>query len=94
MPAAVRLGDDCTGHGCFPSRSNGQGSENVNINGIPVHRTGDHWPSHCCGPVCHDSVAGQGSSTVNVNGKPLFRVGDPVECGSNGNSGSPNVNVG
>ena len=82
MPAVVRLNDVCTGHGCFPSRANDQGSGDTFVNGIPVHRQGDHWETHCCGPPCHDSTLAAGSGTAYVNGKQLGRVGDPVACGS------------
>ena len=47
MPASVRLGDVCSGHGCFPSRPNDQGSPNIFVNDIPVHRVTDHWATHC-----------------------------------------------
>lgn len=91
MPAATRLGDECSGHGCFPPRVNDEGSSDVFINGIPAHRVGDHWVTHCCGPACHDSVCATGSSTVFVNGKPAARIGDLVACGSAIAQGSPNV---
>ena len=43
MPAAVRLQDPCTGHGCFGGRPNVQGSPDTFINGKPAHRQGDGW---------------------------------------------------
>ena len=67
--AAVRLGDQCTGHGCFPPRVNIEASGNVFINSIGAHRVGDGWAVHCCGPVCHGGSQATGSSTVFVNGK-------------------------
>ena len=68
--AVHRLGDICTGHGCFPSRKSSGGSPNVNINGIPAHRQTDPWESHCCpNQGCHTSTLESGSSTVNVNGE-------------------------
>jgi uncharacterized protein (TIGR02594 family) len=91
MPAATRLGDECTGHGCFPPRINDQGSENVFVNGIASHRSGDHWTTHCCGPACHDSIASESPSTVFINGKPAVRIGDGIECGSIVAQGSPSV---
>jgi uncharacterized Zn-binding protein involved in type VI secretion len=94
MPAVTRKGDDCTGHGAFGPRPSSAGSPNVLINGIPAHRVGDAWPSHCDPDTCHDSVLSGGSSTVMVNGKPLGRVGDPVACGSAVAAGSPNVFAG
>lgn len=94
MPAVVRQGDQCSGHGCFPPRPNDQGSPNVFVNGLPAHRQGDHWASHCCGPVCHDSTLSGGSGTVFVNGLPLARVGDAVACGSVAAQGSGTVFAG
>lgn len=94
MPAAVRFGDQCTGHGCFPPRVNTGASEDVFINGIGAHRTGDGWSVHCCGIPCHGSTMGPGSGTVFVNGSRLARVGDPVNCGSAAAQGSPNVFAG
>ena len=94
MPAVVRLGDSCSGHGCYPSRVNDEGSPNVFVNGKPAHRVGDHWTTHCCGIPCHDGVASSGSSTVFVNGKAICRVGDSVSCGSTMAEGSPNVFAG
>lgn len=94
MSAAVaRLYDICTGHTCWPSRPNDQGSPNVFVNGRPAHRVGDHWQVHCC-TDCHDSVLAAGSPTVFVNGRALGRIGDPVACGSRVATGSPNVFAG
>tara|TARA_Y100000590_G_scaffold92893_1_gene105130 strand:+ start:2053 stop:2337 length:285 start_codon:yes stop_codon:yes gene_type:complete len=93
MPAVTRLGDVCTGHGCFPSRPNVSASPNVFVNGIPVHRVGDSWDVHCCG-VCHSGVLASGSSTVFANVKQVGRIGDAVDCGSSVASGSGNVYAG
>jgi uncharacterized Zn-binding protein involved in type VI secretion len=93
MPAVTRLGDVCTGHGCFPSRPNVSASPNVFVNGIPVHRVGDSWDTHCCG-VCHSSVLASGSATVFANIKQVGRIGDAVACGSTVASGSGNVFAG
>lgn len=94
MPAAVRLGDICTGHGCFPPRPNIQASGDVFINGRGAHRQGDEWDSHCCGPPCHGGSLAAGSSSVFVNGRPLGRIGDPVDCGSRVATGSSDVFAG
>ncbi len=91
MPAIVRLADLSTGHDCFPSRPNDQGSPNVFANNIPVHRVGDHWVTHCCGPVCHDAAQATGSPNVFVNNKPVARIGDTISCGDHNATGSPNV---
>lgn len=92
MPSVCRKGDSCTGHGAFPPRVNDAGSPNVFVNGLPAHRLGDHWVTHCDHtPSCHDSVSSGGSPKVFVNGKPLVRIGDAIACGSKVASGSPNV---
>lgn len=94
MPAVSRLGDICTGHSCFPPRPSVEGSHDVFVNGIPAHRKGDGWATHCCGDSCHASVLADGSSSVFVNGRPLARIGDPVACGSVVAQGSPSVFAG
>lgn len=95
MPAVTRQGDGCTGHGSYPPRNSVSGSGNVMINGIPAHRQGDGWETHCNDvPVCHGGSLAAGSGTVIVNGKQLGRVGDPVDCGSAVAAGSPNVFAG
>ena len=94
MPAASRIGDQCTGHDCFPPRINDSGSDNVFINSIGAHRVGDHWVEHSCDSNTHDSVLATGSSTVFVNGLPAARIGDLIECGSAVSQGSPNVFIG
>jgi len=91
MPAVSFLGAICSGHGCYPPRVNDQASSNVFVNGIPVHRQGDHWVTHCCGDSCHDSALAAGSSSVYVNGMQCARIGDPVACGSAVAQGSENV---
>lgn len=99
MPAVLRLGGPCTGHSCFPSRPNIEGSPNVYVNRKPAHRQGDAYDIHCCTHPrvihgCHSSVLAGGSSSVYVNGKPLGRVGDSVACGGSGGGGSSNVFAG
>lgn len=94
MTGAVRLGDICSGHGCYPPRENDQGSPNVFVNSIPSHRLTDHWVAHGCGGcVPHDSQSCQGSPNVFVNGLPKSRIGDAVCCGSAMVTGSSNVFV-
>ena len=94
MPAVTRKGDICTGHGCFPPRPSVEGSGNVFVNGIPVHRQGDRWSVHCCDKSCHDGSLSSGSSSVYANGKQVGRIGDPVSCGSAVAEGSDNVFAG
>ena len=94
MPAVTRLGDQCTGHGCFPARPSISAAASVFINGIAVHRVGDAWGTHCCGPACHASVLAEGSTSVFVEGQAVGRIGDPVACGSAAAEGSMNVFAG
>ena len=97
MPSAVRLGDVCSGHGCYPPRPNIAASNDVNVNGIGFHRVSDGWATHCCTSIpteCHDGTTIQGSKTVNVNGLPAARIGDSVSCGSTCLQGSSNVFAG
>lgn len=96
MPAVSRLGDQCTGHGCWPPRPSTGASPNVFVNGIAAHRQADAWAAHTCPsiPETHGSTLAAGSSTVFVNGKQLARIGDPVACGSAVAQGSGNVFAG
>jgi uncharacterized Zn-binding protein involved in type VI secretion len=96
MPAVTRLGDNCTGHGCWPPRPSTGASGDVYANGIPVHRQGDSWAPHTCPPIpeTHGSVLASGSGTVYVNGKQCGRIGDPVACGSSVAQGSGDVYAG
>jgi uncharacterized Zn-binding protein involved in type VI secretion len=86
--AVSRLGDICSGHGCFPPRTSVEASSDVFVNGLAVTRVGDHWDTHCCTIICHDGVGEQGSSTVFVNGKAVMRIGDAISCGSVSAQGS------
>jgi uncharacterized Zn-binding protein involved in type VI secretion len=90
MPQAVRVGDFCTGHGCFPSRPNLSGSADVFCNDIPAHRVGDIWDIHACAGI-HGGITVSGSPDVFVNDMQLARVGDQVDCGSLILNGSPDV---
>jgi len=92
--AVTRLGDNGTGHGCWPPRGNDQASSDVFINNIAVHRVTDHWPVHCCGPACHDSNLADGSGSVFVNNLSIGRINDAVACGSKVAEGSPDTFAG
>lgn len=96
MAAVTRLGDACTGHGCWPPRGSSSASPNVYANGIAAHRQGDAWAPHTCPaiPETHPSTLAAGSSTVFANGKQMGRIGDPVACGSTVAAGSGNVFAG
>jgi len=93
MAAVTRLGDMCTGHGCWPPRPSVGASPDVFVNARGAHRLGDGWAAHTCPsiPETHASVLAAGSPTVFCNGLQLGRIGDPVACGSAVASGSPTV---
>lgn len=95
MQPVTRKGDMCTGHGPWPPRASVEGSPNVLVNGIPVHRKNDLWDVHCDpNPACHIGKLAEGSPDILVNGLPMGRVGDPIDCGSFVDTGSPNVLAG
>lgn len=94
MPAVARLGDPDTGHGCYPSRVCVSAASTVFVNGIAVHRLGDAWETHCCGPVCHGAQTAAGSGTVYVEGMAVARIGDPLDCGGSISAGSGDVFAG
>lgn len=96
MPGAARLGDLCSGHGCWPSRPNIQASPDTFVNGIAQHRQSDAWATHCCPsiPQCHSSVLAQGSPIAFVNGLQRGRIADPVACGSIVATGSMDTSIG
>lgn len=82
MPGIARLNSMCTGHGCFPPRINDTASPDVFVEGLPIHRQGDHWTTHTCSNQTHDSVLASGSGSIYVNGLQCGRIGDPIACGS------------
>jgi uncharacterized Zn-binding protein involved in type VI secretion len=92
---ACRVGDMCSGHGCYPPRPAVEGSDDVFINDRSAHREGDEWATHHC--PHHDDHSGslvKGSSTVRINGRGAGRIGDRVSCGSVAVTGSHNVLIG
>lgn len=91
---AVRLADVCSGHGCYPPRSNIMASTDVYVNSFGWHRIGDPWAVHACGDNAHSATLATGSMTVYVNSRGVARVGDLVACGSVCAMGSPNVGAG
>ena len=56
MPAAIRQGDKCSGHGCWPPRVNTSWSTDVYVNGLGWHRQDDGWEKHNCGDSQHTVV--------------------------------------
>jgi uncharacterized Zn-binding protein involved in type VI secretion len=90
MPAAVRLGDICTGHGKSGPRPNITASVTVLLNSKGAHRIGDSWAPHRGHVIAFQQT---GSPNVFVNGMPLARVGDIISCGSRNAQGSQNIIV-
>jgi uncharacterized Zn-binding protein involved in type VI secretion len=91
MPAVTRLGDASAGH-CYGSRPPDDAAQgDVFANNILVTIVGAHYPTHCCGPVCHDGAASAGSPTVFIHNQPVHRIGDAISCGDTSAAGSPNV---
>ena len=93
MAAVTRQGDISAGHG-YPPRPNDQGSPDVFVDNLPVHRQTDHWPTHCIPGSCHDGVTLAGNPTVFVNNLPIARIGDPISCGDKIAQGSQTVFAG
>lgn len=95
MPAATRLGDNCTGHDSCPSVPLTESSSDVFINGLGAGRVGDHYAAHgCVSHASHQDVISAGSGTVFINGKPAARIGDAVSIGGTVQGGSGNVFIG
>lgn len=86
MPAAARYMDESSGAGTS-GWPNVQGSKNVFINDLSVHRLGDVWAGNL-------GITVTGSSTVFVNNVPLARISDSVSRGGVIVTGSPNVYAG
>lgn len=91
MPSVVRKGDICSGHEAWPPRPNDQGSEDVYVNDIALHRVDDHWTTHSGDRNTHDAYQSGGALNVFANNKQVARVGDDISCGSVNAQGSSNV---
>lgn len=95
MPAATRLGDNCTGHDSCPAVALVTVSGNVLINGRGAGRVGDTYAAHSCKThPSHTGSISSGSGSVTINGQPAARVGDSVSCGGTVAQGSGNVSIG
>jgi len=95
MPAAGRLADIGSGHGCFPPSPTIEGSSDVFTNARPALRKGDAVLPHGCGQCPpHPRAVSAGSATVNINNKPAARVGDSISCGGSVSTGSGDVIIG
>lgn len=47
MPGIVRLGDNCSGHKCWPSRPTVGSCQTVYVNGRLAVRQTDSYATHC-----------------------------------------------
>lgn len=88
MPAIARLGDIGSYHGPYPDTEVVEGSGDVDINSLPVHRVGDNLAPHE-----HSRHLAKGSSTCDVNSRGLGYVTCPVDCGGFIVTGSGNTSV-
>lgn len=92
---AGRLGDICSGHGCFPPTPIVAGSGNVSVNGRPLARQGDPVVAHGCKDCSpHARAIAGGAGSVLINGRPCARITDAVSCGGKVTAGSADVLVG
>jgi len=92
MAVIVRLGDYCSGHGCWPPRPNDSASPDFFVNDKEGHRLGDHWTIHCC-ETCHDGLQASASPDFFLNDRAAARVGDNINCGSVCAHGSPDFTL-
>ena len=88
MPAISRLGDVGSYHDQYPDTIIIQGSDNVDLNSLPVVRQGD-----ALNPHEHSRHLAKGSSSCDVNSRGLGFVTCPVDCGGFLITGSPNAAV-
>lgn len=94
MPLAARIGDQGSGHGCFPPHMIITGIPKVIIQGMPAATLSDMLMPHICGLLVHPGNIANGSSKVMISGKPAARIGDMVSCGSIIMTGASKVVIG
>jgi uncharacterized Zn-binding protein involved in type VI secretion len=83
MPAACRLTDSSTGHGCFPPTTvNGGVASKTSIEGLMAAVVGSSHPPHSCGTTVHAGrTISSGSAKTTIEGIPAARIGDSISCG-------------
>jgi uncharacterized Zn-binding protein involved in type VI secretion len=83
MPAACRLGDKSTGHGCFPPTAvNGAVASKTTIEGPAAATIDSTHPPHSCGKTVHSGrKISSGASKTTIEGKKAARIGDSINCG-------------
>lgn len=98
MASVVRLGDESSGHGCFPPTNLvTTPATKTYINGILIGLVGGQYSTHTCGDNTHPqstrSIA-SGSTKTFVEGYSVARLGDPISCGDVCAQGSENTFIG
>ena len=87
MPPVHRVGDICTGHGCWPPRTaipSPLGMCTVISTALPIHLVGDwYMPHHCPGSSSppHTAMGLTGAMTVIASFRPVRRIGDVLTTG-------------
>lgn len=106
MPPVHRVGDICSGHGCWPPRTAIPGPDGIcPVVGsyMPLHLVGDWYLPHYC-PGSHQpphtAMGLTGAMTVIAAYRPVRRMGDALTTGGSSPlgpcfgvaiTGSPNV---
>ena len=93
MPPVTRLTDIGSGHGSFPPTENIEGSSDTFVNGLNLHRAGDHLANHGSPSPSppHERISAIGSPDTIINGKSATRIGDAIACGGIHVMGSPDT---
>jgi uncharacterized Zn-binding protein involved in type VI secretion len=101
MPGITRIGDQSTGHGCFPPTpliASPVSKTFVNGARVGVVSPQSYHATHSCGITVHPQPAArsyvQGSSNTFIEGFPATRIGDNIQCGDAVAQGSPNTFIG
>ena len=96
MPAACRLGDSSTGHGCFPPTTvNGGVASKTSIQGAMAAFIGSTHPPHSCGTTVHAGRSiSSGSGKTFIEGSPAARIGDSISCGDAMGQGASKTFIG
>lgn len=93
MGAFTRIGDNSTGHDCFPpTQLVYTPVTRTFCNGKLVAVVGAQYASHTCGTTTHPQSPARtivgGSSKTFIEGFPMARIGDPIACGDRVAQGS------
>jgi uncharacterized Zn-binding protein involved in type VI secretion len=96
MPAACRLGDLSTGHGCFPPTNiNGKVAAKTSIEGAKAAFVGSTHPDHSCGTTVHAGRSiSSGSGKTFIEGAAAARIADSINCGDAMGQGASKTFIG